>query len=93
MTIGVADVATWLIPLIDNGPIVVLIIGCILMGYWMGRNSAERGFRSESAANESRPSSQGSHDEPEGDIFEDAMEIRELDQRVPTIIKGGRNAH
>ena len=50
---------------------VILSIICVLLGYWMGRNSAERPMISEA---QQRPFDPGSTDEPDhDDIFRDAM--------------------
>lgn len=61
----------------------------VAFGYWMGRNSTERPFRSlnNPAAAKDRPPI----DEPEGDLFNDAAwgsPGTDENQRIPTI--GGR---
>lgn len=76
------DAMDWL-ALLSNYFLVVVAIGCILLGYWMGRNSSEKPMRS---VNNPAKRDQGSHEDPGGDPFEEAMEIIEdEDERTSTI--------
>jgi hypothetical protein len=77
-------VEPWMIHTLIFMFIVIFCSFCSLMiGYWMGRNSAERPFRSELV--QRRPKEQGPKDEPEeGDIFRIAMEPEEEEERIPT---------
>ncbi len=60
-----------------------IAVGCVLLGYWMGRNSTERPMISE--AQPPLHKDQGSKDEPEyGDLFRDAMAGQE-DGRIATV--------
>ena len=69
----------WLAPLASAGAAAALI----LMGYWMGRNSAELPMRSD---NNPRVIDQGSSDDPGGDPYEDAMtEVATEDTRIDTM--------
>jgi len=58
----------------------VLCLGSLGLGYWMGRNSSERPFRSDMNPKEH---DQGSAAEPEGDPYFDAMALPE--GRIATI--------
>ena len=50
---------------------IAISIACVLLGYWMGRNSAERPLVTEA---QQRPFDPGPTNEPEhDDIFRDAM--------------------
>ena len=69
--------------LIVTGSILVISITFLLIGYWMGRNSAERPF---SAVKEEKEFDPGSTDEPEGDYFKDEIpDYGETQERVATI--------
>jgi hypothetical protein len=77
---GIIDIVNSLVP------VVVFFFG-IAAGYWMGRNSAERPFVQQTI---NKTVDQGSKDEPEGDVFVEAM-IRpetseEKEKGIPTII-------
>jgi uncharacterized membrane protein len=61
-----------LIPLVAVAITLACMVAGLLIGYWMGRNSAERPFVSEAAA--VKVASQGPTDEPESDdIFKEAL--------------------
>lgn len=68
----------WLIPYFS---ILLSAVGCILLGYWMGRNSRELPMVSSIAT---PTKDQGSQADPGGDPFEEAMAEQE-EPRVPTI--------
>ena len=72
----------WMInSLIFSGVLVFCAFcGCVI-GYWMGRNSAERPFLSEA---QPRHTDQGPTDESQVDVFRDAMQGAD-DKRIPTI--------
>ena len=55
----------------------VLIVG-LLIGYWMGRNSAERPFRSVEAPKKRH---QGSTEDPGGDLFMEALQDEEDEKK------------
>lgn len=60
---------------------IVLIIG-LLIGYWMGRNSAERPFRSIEAP---KKRDQGSTEDPGGDLFLEALQDDKDEKKgIPT---------
>lgn len=70
------------IPLISGLFVAVLCIGCILLGYWMGRNSSERPMRS---IYNNPKADQGLTEDPGGDPFEEAMEDRTSNERIAII--------
>jgi hypothetical protein len=62
---------------------VVLVIG-LLIGYWMGRNSAERPFRSVEAP---KKRDQGSTEDPGGDLFLEALQDDKDEKKgIPTTL-------
>ena len=62
---------------------IVLVVG-LLIGYWMGRNSAERPFRSIEAP---KKRDQGSTEDPGGDLFMEALQDDEDEKkRIPTTL-------
>ena len=78
MTMG----TDWL-ALLSNYVWVGIAIGCIMIGYWMGRNSAELPMRS---VHNPAKKDQGGHEDPGGDPFEEAMEILvDENERTPTL--------
>lgn len=64
----------------------VVAVGCILLGYWLGRNSSDKPWR---ALNNPASRDQGSGEDPGGDPFAEAMKLRanvdEEAERRPTI--------
>ena len=72
---------TLLAPLVSAVLAIAVCIGCVLLGYWMGRNSIERPMRSE---NNPAKGHQGLSDDPGGDPYEYALSDDE-DIRVSTI--------
>lgn len=62
---------------------IVLVVG-LLIGYWMGRNSAERPFRSVEAP---KKRNQGSTEDPGGDLFMEALEDDKDEKKgIPTTL-------
>lgn len=57
-----------------------MAVACVVLGYWMGRNSIERPMRSDYAPTAQQPTD----DEVPADVFDAAMDEDE-DQRVSTI--------
>ena len=78
---------TPLIPWLSAVIATATAVGCILLGYWMGRNSIERPMRSDSNP---RRHDQGSTEEPGGDPFVAAMAEDDEDERRPTMLVGRR---
>ena len=78
---GEDTIMTLLAPFISALTVAVLCIGCVLLGYWMGRNSIERPMRSE---NNPAKGHQGLSDDPGGDPYEYALSDDE-DVRVSTM--------
>lgn len=68
--------------MIITGIILALSVVYLYIGYWMGRNSAERPFN---ASEKEKPFNPGSTDEPEGDYFRDELPGHESPERVPTV--------
>jgi len=80
-----AEVVRMLADLVDALAGVAIGFVGILLGYWMGRNSAERPFVQNT---QPAQADQGSTEEPGGDIFTEAMvEPPEKEEKgIPTII-------
>ena len=72
--------------MIVTGVIIALSVIYLYIGYWMGRNSAERPFN---ASEKEKPFDPGPTDEPEGDYFLDELpDYGETTGRVPTVKEG-----
>jgi len=62
--------------------IIAFVLVILYVGYWMGRNSAERPFN---ASEKAKPFDPGSTEEPEGDYFLDELPGHETPGRIPTV--------
>lgn len=73
-------------PLLINGVIVVLgagiAVGCVAFGYWLGRNSIDRPYRSD--YNPGKMDLEPLEDTIPADVFDTAMEDDDKDKRIET---------
>lgn len=59
-------------------------IGCVCLGYWMGRNSTERPLLSDQAEPLMQPNDNS--DDVGADVFDEAMQPEEdKNERIPTM--------